>query len=91
MVLRIVFDAELPLTFPIQQVTDTLDYDLAPIGASQFMLPLKAVLRMRQGKFLVKNEVEFRLYRKFTAESGITYDTTPEPLPESKTQEQPVK
>jgi hypothetical protein len=55
------------------------------------MLPMKAVLRMRQGKFLVKNEVEFRLYRKFTAESGITYDTTPEPLPESKTQEQPVK
>jgi hypothetical protein len=90
MVLRIVFDAELPLKFPISQVTDTLDYDLATIGASQFMLPMKAVLRMRQGKFLIKNEVEFRLYRKFTAEAEIKYDT-PEPLPDSKTQEQPVK
>jgi hypothetical protein len=92
MVLRIVYEAELPLTFPIQQVTDTLDYDLVPIGAlgtQQYMLPLRAVVRMRQGKFLVKNEVEFRSYRKFTAESGITYDTTPEPLPASKTEEQP--
>jgi hypothetical protein len=91
MVLRIVFEAELPPTFPIQQVTDTLDYDQVPIGSSQYMLPLKAVLRMRQGKFLVKNEVEFRLYRKFTVETGITYDQTPEPLPANKTQEQPPK
>ncbi|MGA2326485.1 MAG: hypothetical protein ABSH05_09380 [Bryobacteraceae bacterium] len=88
MVLRIVFEAELPGDFPIQQVTDTLDYDLAPIGTQEFMLPLKAVMRMRQAKLLTKNDVEFRLYRKFTAEAEIKYDT-PEPLPEDKTKEQP--
>ena len=90
MVLHIVFEAELPATFPIQQVTDTLDYDLAPIGTQEFMLPLKAVMRMRQGKLLAKNDVEFRLYRKFTAEAEIKYDT-PEPLPEDKTKEQPPR
>jgi len=49
---------------------------------------LKAVMRMRQAKLLTKNDVEFRLYRKFTAEAEIKYDT-PEPLPEDKTKEQP--
>ena len=53
--------------------------------------PLKAVIRMRQGHFQTKNEVEFRLYRKFTAEASITFDyDTPAPLPEEKTEEQPA-
>lgn len=90
MVLRITLEAELPASFPIQKVTDTLDYDLAPIGTQQYMLPLKAEVRMREGKLLAKNDVEFRLYRKFSAEAQITYET-PEPLPAEKTQEQPVK
>lgn len=47
-------------------------------------------MRMRQGKILVKNDVEFRLYRKFSAETQISFDT-PDPLPESKTKEQPPK
>jgi hypothetical protein len=37
-------------------------------------------MRMRSGKFLSKNEVEFRMYRKFGAEAIIVRD--PEPLPE---------
>ena len=41
---------------------------------------------MRQGRYLTKNEVEFRLYRKFAAEASITFDT-PDPLPDEKTQE----
>ncbi len=92
-VMRVTLEAELPASFPIQQVTDTLDYDLAPIGTQQYMLPLKAVVRMREAKNLVKNEVEFRLYRKFSAESAIKFDdvSTPEPLPEDKTKEEAPK
>jgi hypothetical protein len=67
-----------------------LDYDLASIGAQEFMLPLKAQVRMRQGKLLAKNDVEFRLYRKFTAEAEIKYDT-PDALPDDKTKEQPAR
>jgi hypothetical protein len=90
MVLRITLVADLPTSFPIQEVSDTLDYDLAPIGTQEYMLPLKAVMRSRHGRMLARNDVEFRLYRKFSAEAEIKFDT-PDPLPEDKTQEQPPK
>ena len=45
-------------------------------------------MRMREGKFLTKNEVEFRLYRKFGVDAVIKFDT-PDPLTEDKTKEQP--
>jgi hypothetical protein len=89
-VVRIVLEALLPDTFPIQQAATSLDYDFTDIGGNQYLLPLKAVVRMRERKFLTKNEVEFRMYRKFTAEASITYET-PAPLPEEKTKEQPPK
>jgi len=91
MVMRITLEAEdIPPSFPIQRASTVLDYDHTKIGDGEYMLPLKAAVRMRQGKFLVKNEVEFRLYRKFTAEATITFET-PEPLPEEQTTEQPPK
>lgn len=81
--------ADLPPDFPIQQAWRELDYDLVDIGGGgQFMLPLKHAVRMRQGKFLSKNESEFRMYRKFGAETTITFDT-PEELSEEKFQEKP--
>lgn len=89
-VLRITLEALLPPSFPLQQAASTLDYDFAEISGGLYMLPLKAVVRMREGRLLLKNEVEFRLYRKFTAEATITFET-PEPLPEEKTKEQPAK
>ncbi len=88
-VMRITMDAELPPSFPIQQAYTVLDYDFAEISGNPYILPLKAVVRMRKGKYLTKNDVEFRLYRKFTAEASITFDT-PDPLPDEKTQEQPA-
>lgn len=91
MVMRITLEAvEIPPSFPIQQASTVLDYDYTNIGGREYMLPLRAVVRMRKGKFLTKNEVEFRLYRKFEAEATITFDT-PEPLPEEKVAEQPAK
>ena len=91
MVMRITLEAEdIPADFPIQQASSVLDYDYTEIAGQQHMLPLKAVVRMRENKFLVKNEVEFRLYRKFAAEATVTFET-PEPLPAEKTTEQPPK
>lgn len=91
MVTRITLEADdIPPSFPLQQVSSILDYDYAEIGDRQYMLPLRAVMRMREGRALYKNEVEFRMYRKFAAEAVITYET-PEPLPEEQVTEQPVK
>jgi hypothetical protein len=89
-VARITQEGEgIPASFPVQQVSRVLDYDLIAIGESQYMLPLKFTTRMRHAKLLVKNDVEFRMYRKFGAEAVIKFDETPEPLPEEKTKEQP--
>jgi hypothetical protein len=89
-VMRITLQAEdIPVSFPVQQATTTLDYDFIDISGREFVLPLKATVRMRSGKMLVKNDTEFRLYKKFGAEATITY--TPEPLPESKEQVGPGK
>jgi hypothetical protein len=90
-VLRVTLDADgIPPTFPVQEVSTVLDYDFVAIGEARHMLPLKFVTRMREAKFLAKNEVEFRMYRKFGADTVITFDT-PEPLPDTRGQEAPPK
>ncbi len=80
----------IPLTYPIREVRLTLDYDKTKIAERDYILPLKAEVTSRQGdKFLIKNEVEFRLYRKFSAESVLKDIGEPEPLPDDATKEQP--
>lgn len=93
-VLKITLQADdLPVGFPIREVNLSLDYDHVSISDHDFILPLKAVLTSREGaKFLIKNEVEFRMYRKFSAESSITAVDVqpPDALPADVTKEQPV-
>lgn len=90
-VMRISLEAQdIPASFPVQQAGTVLDYDFAEISGTQYILPLRAVVRMRTSKFLSKNEVEFRMYRKFGAEATIKFET-PDALPEEKINEQPPK
>lgn len=91
-ILKITLQTEdIPAGFPVREVNLSLDYDHVSISDRDFTLPLKAVLTSRQGaKFLNRNEVEFRMYRKFTAESVIkAVDVeTPDALPAEATKEQ---
>jgi hypothetical protein len=88
-VLRVTLEAiGVPASFPIQEARTMLDYDYTDISGREFLLPMRAEMRMREGKLLVKNLVEFRNYRKFGADTSITFDT-PEPLPDEKTTEKP--
>ena len=91
MVMRIKMECDLPVTFPIQSVDLDLNYDFTNISGQPFLLPLKSELHSREGKLLVKNETEFRLYNKFGAEAIIQFGDTPEPLPEEKTKEEPIR
>jgi hypothetical protein len=87
-VLRITLDAQdIPPSFPVQLARTMLDYDYTEISEKRFLLPLKAEVKMRAGKYLTRNDVEFRLYRKFSAESELKFET-PAPLPEEATKEQ---
>jgi hypothetical protein len=90
-VARIRLEAEgMPASFPINQASIELDYDTVDIAGAPYVLPLKHTMRMREAKLLIKNEVEFRMYRKFGAEAVITFDT-PDPLSEDKTREEPAQ
>lgn len=77
---------DMPGTFPIKDISSTLDYDFETIGDQQFMLPLRSVLTSRRDHQMTKNDIEFRLYRKFGTESTIKFET-PDPLPEDQTKE----
>ncbi len=91
MVLRITMEAvDIPPSFPIQEARTMLDYDFVEIAGNQYLLPLRSEMRMREGRLLVRNQVEFRSYRKFGAEAIITFDPNLEPIPEDRLKEEKV-
>ena len=91
-VLRVTLRADdIPLTFPVKMATTILDYDYTDISGHQFLLPLKSETQMSADGVLSKNDTEFRLYRKYSAESDVKYDITPDALPSDQTRETPAK
>lgn len=88
-VMRIKMDCEGLEGFPINQVGLTLDYAPTKISDQDFVLPMAAEVRSREGRALGKNVMQFSLYRKFTSEATITFDT-PDPIPEDQLKEQPA-
>lgn len=91
MVVKIVMKPyDMPSTFPIHDITTSLDYDFETIGDQQYMLPLKSVLTSKRDRQMSKNDIEFRKYRKFGTESSIKFET-PDPLPEDQTKEKPAE
>ncbi len=88
-IMRVTLLAEgMPATFPVKLTETVLDYDFQDISGHTFLLPLKATTTMGTGDYLTRNDEEFRIYRKYSAESAISFDAeTPPPLPEDKTTE----
>jgi len=90
-VMRLTMSADdIPADFPVQDMGLDLNYDYTTISGQPFLLPLKSELHSKDGRYLVKNETEFRLYNKFGTESVIQFDTAsdvPEPLPADRTKE----
>jgi hypothetical protein len=72
-ILRLVADAiDVPKSFPIQKSRTTVDYDFTEVGSNPYLLPIHAEVRMA-GPIITRNEVKFRGYRKFGAETTITF------------------
>jgi len=87
-IVRITQEAyDIPASYPVQAVKEVLDYDFQKIGDNEFMVPLKVVVNSRTTKYLSKNEVEFRLYKKFGADATIKFEDLPPPLPEEKSKD----
>ena len=95
-VMRVTMECDdIPDGFPVQEAKEVLDYDFASISGEKFLLPLKADLRFRGARALVWNEIEFHLYRKFSADATITFgpaeDAPQSAIPEDQLREQPAK
>jgi hypothetical protein len=91
MVLKIVMTPyDMPVGYPIRNISTALDYDFEKIGEGEYMLPLKAVVTSKRDRTMSKNDTEFRLYRKFGTETTIKFET-PDPLPEDQTKEKPAE
>jgi len=88
-VVRITADAEnIPSDFPLKETTDVLDYDYQELSGHNFLLPMKSTVVMKSMEGISRLEQEFRLYRKYSADSEIKFDADPvAPLPDDKTKE----
>ena len=71
LVLRITQETSaLPDAFPIRQMSLSLEYGDVPVGGQVYTLPLSFTMDVRMGRrTLVRNEVSFRSYQRFTADS----------------------
>jgi len=88
-VVRITAEAEnIPSDFPIKETTDVLDYDYQELSGQTFLLPLKSQVLLTGMDFMNRLDQEFRLYRKYSADSEIKFDADPlPPLSDDKTKE----
>jgi hypothetical protein len=92
-VLRVSLDSvNIPADFRVRVARSVLDYDYQTISGQKFLLPMKLTTRLDDNRhYMSRNDVEFRNYRKFSADTVLTFDTdAPAPLDDTKTKEQPV-
>ena len=76
-VLRIELSAQnLPRAFPLDQVESAVDYDYVLIGDGKYLLPThsEALSCAHGATNCTRNVIEFRNYKKFTADTSITFD-----------------
>jgi hypothetical protein len=74
---RITLHADgIPQDFPAQDLLLVLDYAYTRIGDSDYLLPLEFEIRSRQGRSLLKNDVTYSDFRKFTADSSISFGSS---------------
>lgn len=93
LILRLTLEAtDIPPSFPVQEASEKLDYGYQNLSGTQFLLPLKAQVFMRHDRERNRNDIEFRLYQKYSAEASIKFETdVPAPLPDDQTKEQPTQ
>jgi hypothetical protein len=75
-VMRVRIESQgIPPSFPIQAAWTQLDYAYQDLSGKQFLLPASGEMNMRIGRLGRKNEIEFRSYRKYSADSDISFET----------------
>ena len=79
-VLRIEMSAKrIPSDFPLDSGESTVDYDFVLLGDRKFLVPVHSeVLSCQRGtRDCSRNVIDFRNYRKFGADTSITFEKDP--------------
>ncbi len=89
-IMRITVEADnLPAGYPVKSTRTILDYDYTDISGHTFLLPLKGQVFMTAADIVTRNDESFHNYRKYSADTSISFDDTdiPPDIPDSKTTE----
>jgi VWFA-related protein len=72
---RITLDAgDLPADFAIRSTSFSVDYDYVAISSHEYLMPISGTVTIHKGKrSILLNQMEFRDYRKYGAETSIHY------------------
>jgi len=71
---QITVEPEPPASFPMQDIHQVLNYRYTDISGQKFLLPVSGTVIMRVAGVGSKNEIDFRSYRKYSADTSITFD-----------------
>jgi hypothetical protein len=94
---RVTVTPEPPASFPMQNIHEQLDYRYTDISGQKFLLPVRGEIVMQAEGVGSRNEIEFRSYRKYSADTSITFDdpgddkTTPDQKPDDNSAPQSKK
>lgn len=64
---------DIPAAVQTKSITTMVDYQEVLIGSATYVLPIRATVFLRTDSNNIRNQMEFRNYRKFEADSTITY------------------
>ncbi len=73
---------DIPPRLLTREISRTIDYDEISIGDRKYLLPVQATVSALLETRRIRNEMEFKNYRKFEADSAVTFG--PEAAPASK-------
>lgn len=74
---------DIPRSLRTEQISTEIDFDEVAIGGATYLLPTEAVVSVLLPRSKVRNELSFRDYRKFEAQSDIKFgaETDGQPAP----------
>lgn len=91
-VVRLTIHPDIAPDFPVQDVDQMVDYDFQDIGGQQYLLPSVSTLQMRDGHVASRNEIEWRKYQKYSANTTITFEAGDDkPAADDKKEQPPVR
>jgi hypothetical protein len=64
---------DLPKAIDTNSIATTIEYDDVPIGSKRYLLPVQASIWLTTNSSNIRNDLEFRDYRKFETDSVIKY------------------